>query len=193
MEGQTTLPGFDDIVAESEFISPEEARAISARACEDFEARILDPAQESLQPLADSYLDARARGFEWRKALYIAWARLPRDARWPKTLHEVASVMGLRSDRPIRVWRSKNPEIDRLITEEMLRRVGDRTAEVLAALADLASRPDYKSTRAMELYLRVHGIYTPEQTVHGEITGPQFYLPETEDSGSQAEDGDVEA
>ncbi len=188
MEGQTTLPGFDDIVAESELISPEEARAISAHACENFEARILDPAQENLRPLADSYLDARARGFEWRKALYIAWARLPRDARWPQSLGELASVMGLRSDRAIRVWRTKNPGIDQLIQEEMLRRVGDRTAEVLEALADLASRPDYKSTRAMELYLRVHGIYTPEQTVRGEITGPQFYLPETEDTGLKTED-----
>jgi hypothetical protein len=183
---QTTLPGLESYI-EEDGLSPAEAQLLSVRACEEFEARLLDPAQgEALSPLAEGYLDARARGFDWRKALYIAWARLPREARWPTTLGELASVMGLRSDRAIRVWRSKNPEIDRLVQEEMLARVGSRTADVLDALAELASQADYKSTRAMELYLRVHGIYTPEQRVQAQVEGPQFYIPET----AEEEDGD---
>ena len=192
MNVQETLPGFDDFVAADEQISPAEAYTRSAAACAAFEAQVLDPQNAHLQPLAESYLDARARGWEWRKALYIAWARLPRAARWPASLRELASVMGLRSDRTIRKWRYNNPEIDRLIVEEMLTRVGEHTAEVLAALAELASQPNYKSTRAMELYLRVHGIYTPEQKIQGEVQGPQFYLPETltedTDDGSASED-----
>lgn len=180
MEFQETLPGFDDYVVEDEHISTAEAQRISASAREVFEALILDPEQQAARPLFDGYLDALARGWEWRKALYIAWARLPRAARWPSTLAELASVLGLKNDRTIRRWRYNNPEIDRLVREEMLHRVGERTAEVLEALADLATKPNYKSTRAMELYLRVHGVYTPEQKIQGEVTGPKFYLPETE-------------
>ncbi len=179
MSEQPALPGLDALIPDEEGISYARAQEISAAALEAFEARLLR-GDEALRPLAESYLDARAKGWDWRKALYIAWARLPREARWPKSLGELASVMGLLSDRTIRKWRYQNPEIDRLVQEEMLARVGERTAEVLNALADLASRPDYKSTRAMELYLRVHGVYTPEQTVHTETSAPQIYLPETQ-------------
>ena len=75
----------------------------------------------------------------------------------------------------------RNPLRVNRIDENVISVDGTPTDCVLLAVNGLlASKPDYKSTRAMELYLRVHGIYTPEQTVRGEISGPQFYLPETQ-------------
>jgi hypothetical protein len=167
--------------AEDEFVSPEEARAISQAAREAFE-RLLGE-RPDLLPLADGFLNLLAQGWDWRKALYIAWARLPRRARWPATINELAGVMGLRSARTIRKWRAQDAEIDRLAVEEMVARAGERTADVLEALAELASTADYKNTRAMELYLRIYGVYTPEQTVHADVRQPQVFLPEADGDG----------
>jgi hypothetical protein len=180
---QDTLPGLDlDILqAEDEFISPEEAQAISQAAQDAFERLLIE--RPDLLPVADGFFMALAKGWDWRKALYIAWARLPRKARWPETINELAGVMGLRSARTIRKWRARNVEIDRLVVEEMVARAGERTADVLEALAELASTADYKNTRAMELYLRIHGVYTPEQTVRAEVLQAGVFIPETSSDG----------
>ena len=54
-----------------------------------------------------------------RKALYIAWAASPADARSPKTLTEFANIIGIRRTS-IYNWHVKSPELSTLINEMML-------------------------------------------------------------------------
>lgn len=55
-----------------------------------------------------------ARGWDWRKAIYIAWSASPAVGRVPETQSELATrVLGLTSDRTIRNWHAKQgAEID---------------------------------------------------------------------------------
>src|SRR3989304_5580634 len=60
----------------------------------------------------DDYAHLRNEGFTWRVAAYIAWASSPTQRRWPATLKELASVLGLRSDKVIYKWRKLYPAIE---------------------------------------------------------------------------------
>lgn len=64
-------------------------------------------------PWLNDYLQLRLEGWDWRRAAYIAWKSSMLMDRWPATQQELATtVLGLRSDRTIRTWIEKNPEIE---------------------------------------------------------------------------------
>lgn len=64
-------------------------------------------------PWLNDYLQLRLEGWDWRRAAYIAWKSSAMGERWPATQQELATkVLGLRSDRTIRTWIEKNPEIE---------------------------------------------------------------------------------
>jgi hypothetical protein len=189
---------FDEIVAEVEGLGREEAGAISADAMERFEGALLD--EGMLTPLAEGYHTLLAKGWKWRKALYIAWARLPRAGRWPETQGELASVMGLKSARAIRTWRAKNPEIERLIKDAVVGRVLERAGDVMEAAFESATG-DYKGFRDRQMLLEIMGVYKQRHEVDATVRQAAIFLPETEQEagsrkqeaggGKQEEEGDA--
>jgi transcriptional regulator with XRE-family HTH domain len=63
------------------------------------------------------WLDHPARKREWpKKALYIAWAAAPSNARQPRTQNEFAEAIGV-STQAIWKWKNNNPEMTELINE----------------------------------------------------------------------------
>jgi len=166
MTGQKPLPGFEDMVRADEGIGLAEARQISVDAQENFEDVILEDIEKypQAQPLFGPYYELRAQGWGWRQALYIAWKRLPAQARHPRTEGELAHLLGLRSARTIRKWRAKNPRIDQIVRESMLEAVLEGTAEILEA-ARVVALGDYKGHNDRKMLLEIGGVYKQKQDV----------------------------
>jgi len=163
------LPGCEGLAGEGN--DPERARLVSLQAQEAFEEQDVPWAgdyQALMSERWDWYGDA-PDWWRWRVAAYVAWASVPREVRRPRTHQELASLLGLRSARTIRKWRAKYPEIDALVTENILEPLLERRAEVLEALMESAASPDYKNFRDRELYLKVTRIYVPRQEVGMEV------------------------
>lgn len=179
---QEMLPGFDEFrdVAEAEGISPEEAARISAEARAAFEAL----GGERVAWM-DEYLALRAEGWPWRVACYVAWACTPRQGRWPGTLAELASHLGLKSARAIRRWREKNEQIDARVAAGLFAPLLSARADVLSALVEVATEPEAKNHPDRRLYLEMTRLYTPRQEVDATVRRAGVFLPELAEPGGE--------
>jgi hypothetical protein len=153
-------------------ISPEEARRISENALVSFRERVRqivvmsererDEAGVSTPTYYEQFLALMDAGWPWRVAAYIAWASSPKQGRWPKTQDEFAqTVLGLTSDRQIAKWRKNNPSINDLIADLQVAPMLEHRADVIKALIESASDPDYKGHGDRKLFLEITGDYTP--------------------------------
>jgi hypothetical protein len=172
---QEMLPGFDEIeaVVEGDGISPEEARRISEESRRAFERR-------GGVDWMEEYTALRAEGWTWRVACYISWAMTPRKGRWPKSMQELASVLGLRSARTIRAWREKNAAIDERVKGAIVAPLMEARADIIEALVESATSPDYKHHRDRRLALEMAKLYTPRQEVDATVKQAGVFLPELE-------------
>jgi len=98
--------------------------------------------------------------WDWRKALYIAWAALPRGQREPKTLGELANMLGVRAST-MRKWRLHDPEIVARISETPRRLLLEHVADVYQALVDVATMADPRAFQDRRLFLEMTGDYRP--------------------------------
>jgi hypothetical protein len=107
----------------------------------------------------EQYMSLLVGGWDWRIAVYIAWAAQPKLYRWPKTQDELAQkVLGLTSDRQIVKWRMKNPAIQAMIQDVAAAAVFESLPDSFAAMAAVAARPDYKGRGDRELQFKLAGI-----------------------------------
>lgn len=90
-------------------------------------------------PWWQDYLELRLEGWDWRKAAYIAWKASPALDRWPKTKSELATLLGLASDRVIRKWVQNEPAIEERIAKMQLEPLMEHRADVIKHLIDLAA------------------------------------------------------
>lgn len=151
--------GMDLPEVELEQVSPEEARLRSEAARKQFED----------QGVSEEYRMLRDEGWPWRQAAYIMWAALPKP-RKPETQDEFArQVLGLTSDRAINMWRKKNPMIDERVAALQGRQLWEARPAILAALAENASKPDYKTHNDRKLALEMLGDYTPSSKLTAEM------------------------
>lgn len=145
---------------ELEGVSVEEARLRSEEARRKFER----------EGASEEYRMLRDEGWPWRQGCYIAWAATPRP-RTPKTQEDLATqVLGLSSDRAINNWRRKNPLIDERVGILQGAQLWDARANILQALAENASRPDYKTHNDRKLALEMLGDYVPASKLSAELT-----------------------
>lgn len=132
-------------------------------------------------PWWEVYLELRARGWDWRKAVYIAWMAVPTSKRFPKTLQALAvEVLGLRSDSTIRQWRRKEREkkekenkeeaILKAIEMAQTMLAGDALSDVMEAWVEVAKTPHPAAHPDRKMYLEWKGVYQPKQGV--EMSGP---------------------
>lgn len=160
---QAVFPGFEDLADDEELNSPEGAYLRWAAAREAFEGLL--ESEPGCKALVEPYLDLLSQGWTWRKALYIAWAKLPVRGRWPRTMEELAGVMGLRSSRAIRGWRQKNPGIDYIVNLGRAQAVTERTMAVLNKAHEVAIGEGYKGHNDRKLLLGIDGVYQPSQDI----------------------------
>jgi hypothetical protein len=134
--------------------------------------------QENLDSLKDfdwwqDYLELTRRGWDWRKAVYIAWSAAPYTARTPATQEELAlTVLGLASDRVIGTWRKRHPEMEDEIANMQAAPLLRHRREIFDALATSASDPDPKSHQDRKLALEMLGDYKQRQEITGKDGEP---------------------
>jgi hypothetical protein len=104
------------------------------------------------------YWDLREQGWDWRKAVYIAWLAMPEGHRVPRTQHELATdVLGLSSDRRLREWRAANPAIEEAAVQLLRNRVFHALPAVMEALIESASTPSGRNHADRRTYLELIG------------------------------------
>jgi len=144
---------------ELEHVSPEEARLRSEAARKRFED----------QGTSEEYRMLRDEGWPWRQAAYIMWAAMPKP-RSPETQEQLAKeVLGLASDRAINMWRKKNPMIDDRVAMLQAKQLWEARPAILAALAENASKADYKTHNDRKLALEMLGDYQPSSKLTAEM------------------------
>ena len=138
----------------------------------------------------EDYLELRARGLDWRKAAYVAWASAPTYKRWPKTLEQLAGdVLGLRSDRTIRKWKENNPDLEEMIAAFQVAPMMKHRRDVIDALITVAKLKKPEGHRDRRLFLEMTGDYKPRGALAltGEDGGPIEIDLETEYRQDMAE------
>jgi hypothetical protein len=119
------------------------------------------------------------QGFEWRVAVFIAWASSPVVGRVPKTQGQLATeFLNLTSDRAIRKWRAMNPKIDQFVAKmkaEPLLRYRDAA---FRTLGELAIREDPDTHQDRQLFFEMTGDYRPKSamTLMGPNNGPVEFI-----------------
>jgi len=94
-------------------------------------------------------------------AAYIAWAASPAKGRLPATQAELASLLGLKSDRTIRQWREKDKTIEAEIKTRQASPLWSQRRDIFEALAASASTPDAANHSDRKLALEMLGDYIP--------------------------------
>lgn len=163
----------------AEIVEPQALPGLEAQVNEYDEAQLqaaasrrLFEAQEGPYPWLDAYWELRARGWDWRKAVYIAWLAMPEGGREPKTQHELATeILGLASDRRLREWRAANPAIEEEAIQLLRNRVFHALPAVLEALIESASTPSGRNHADRRTYLELTGAI-------GQFGGEREGLPE---------------
>lgn len=169
----------DQDVAVDQAITPEEARQISEAARTKIASGELGLKSSEWFP---EYLKLIEQGWPWRVACYIAWAASPKVNRKPSTLQDLATqVLGLASPRVIYTWRRRFPAIDNVIAMMQAAPLWEHRADVLKALADMASKEDYKAHNDRKLFLEMIGDYVPKSKLELGKSGKGSDLSELSD------------
>jgi len=168
-------------------MEPEEARLFALGMQDTFEGREI-PWREDYDALMGEDDWGWFDGPEWNRwriAAYIAWASCPADRRSPATIEEFARLVGW-SPRSLRKYRSRHPEIEQMVRENILQPLFQRRATVLQTLVQQAELPDYKSFKDRELFLKLVGLYQPSQDVN--LTARQVTADDMAAAQQQAEE-----
>jgi len=131
--------------------------------------------QHADAPWMRDYWKLRLEGWPWRHAAYIAWASAPTKGRWPETQAGLAvEVLGLKSDRVIRTWRQKNPDIDKRVEVLQAAPLMRYRRDVIEALVTVASRAESSAHQDRKLFLEMTKDYCPRGALElmGEGGGP---------------------
>jgi len=157
--------------AQERAISAEEARLISETALSGLRDKIQQ--HELNAEWITEFLELREKGWPWRVACYIAWAASPRNDRWPETLKDLATqVLGLQSPRSIYTWRKKHPSIDATISVLQVIPLQAHRRDVIEALVQVATDPDYKGHQDRKLFFEMTGDWIPKSQLGlGEALG----------------------
>lgn len=174
-DGSTESSAFDDTLFPASEKTPGQAE--SRRAYQEIEERLSEYTW-----FAD-YQSLRSQGWDWRKAIYIAWESSPGVGREPQTQYELATdVLGLTDDRTIRKWKSKQPEIETAIVELAAAPLLKHRRDIYDALISSAINSAPASHSDRKLALEMLGDYVPKskQQLTGKDEGPIEYRDASE-------------
>ncbi len=115
------------------------------------------------EPVLNARGEARCRKrWAWRKAAYIAWSATPKAQREPKTVEDLAALLGLAGAGTIRNWRRQDPGIDERVAALPRKLLAGRLVDVYEALAEVATSADPRAHPDRKLFLELLGEYTPK-------------------------------
>lgn len=133
-------------------------------------------------PYGDRYAALVGEGWDWRKAVYIAWASLPSSKREPSTLKELAEQIGV-SRGMFSAWRGKNPAINARIARFSAGNLLEHIADVDQALLNSAKSDEYKSVQDRRLFYERAGVITSRHKI--DLTARQSEGKALEDMTSE--------
>lgn len=109
-----------------------------------------------------------SQAYAWRLAAYIAWAASPVVGRQPATQLELAQAIGLKTDRTIRQWKEKDPQIEQVIAKLQAAPLWRHRRDLYEALVKAAVDGDVP---ALKLAFEMTGDYVPrmKQTVDNTV------------------------
>ncbi len=113
------------------------------------------------QELVSERSEKNTPRWDWRKALYIAWACLPRSKRNPATEQDLVDLLGLANTATIRKWKANDPEINQRIQEMPRLMVLDAVGDVMEALVHVAKTQNPQAHPDRKLFLEIAGVYVP--------------------------------
>ena len=133
----------------------------------------------------DDYRRLRLEGWDWRKAVYMAWAASPAVDRWPGTQEELAQTcLGLRTDRVIRTWKAKFPEMEERIVKLQAEPLMRHRRDVIEALVEVAKTPDPKAHQDRRMFLEITGDYRATGSLAVSMTPISFIEVAEDDDGA---------
>lgn len=175
-------------------------KAVSAGPADSSQAQGSQTYQDRSRALAgyawwQDYCDLRERGWDWRKAVYIAWAAGPAATRRPRTQYELATkILGLTTDRVISQWAKTHPEIADEIARMQAAPLLQYRRDIYNALIAVAKDPDPKAHQDRKLALEMLGDYQPRSQANVAVTavdaGVVIYLPDNGRDGGTGQDGE---
>lgn len=111
---------------------------------------------------------ALSQAYPWRLAAYMAWAASPVVGRKPATQWELVQAIGLKTDRTIRQWKEKDPQIEQVIAKLQAAPLWRHRRDLYEALVKAAVGGDVP---ALKLAFEMTGDYVPrmKQTVDNTV------------------------
>jgi hypothetical protein len=103
------------------------------------------------------YEELRSKGLDWRKAMAVAWRASKGLNRQPATQTELASLMGLKSDRTIRKWFEDSPELEELVGVMQAAPLFRHRRDVIEALVASASTEAPQNAADRRLFFQLTG------------------------------------
>lgn len=113
----------------------------------------------------DDYLELIEARWPWRVAAYIAWASAPKAHRTPKTLNELAPLLGLTSPRQIHKWKAKYPSLSTVVSLMQSQPLFEHRRDFIEALIASGTVHDYKGFNDRKLAFEMLGDYIPKSQV----------------------------
>ena len=113
-------------------------------------------------PLGEVYIALLEEGWYWRDAALIAWKAMPRTLRQPETKGDLADLLGC-SQRTLYRRERSNPAIKERAIAFGLSALAEKTADIVEALIQSATNPNYKHHPDRKLALEMAGAYRPKQ------------------------------
>lgn len=191
---------FEQMVLELEYsevqldsVSPDQAR-LRAEAARN---ALMSRTGDEIPVWINEYFMLRDKGWPFRQAAYIAWASMPSDKRQPKTQQELATMLGLSSDRAISTWRKKNHAILEAIALMQSAPLWEHRSDAFKNLIDGMNKSgdDYKFFNHLKLFLEVTGdselIVNLKKKASGDIS--ELSDDEIEEKKRAYEDDDARA
>lgn len=132
--------------------------------------------------------ELRAYGLDWRKAMAVAWRASKGLNRQPATQGELASLMGLKSDRTIRKWFEDRPELEELVAAFQAGPLLKHRRDVMEALVESASVPEAAHSSDRKLFFQLTGDLEEktQQRLVGSDDAPIIILPGKREAADDA-------
>lgn len=134
--------------------------------------------------------ELRALGLDWRKAVAVAWKASKGLDRQPATQAELASMMGLKSDRTLRKWFEDDPDLDDLVAAFQAGPLLKHRRDVIEALVESASNAEAAHASDRKLFFQLTGDLEEksQQRLVGPDDGPIIILPAKRQEAEPAQD-----
>lgn len=129
------------------------------------------------QPWYEDYRDLRAQKLDWRKAAWVAWQATPKRDREPKTLTELADLLGV-ADRTMRGWATKNPALPALVAKMQMAPLFEHRRDIIEALILSATNPAAQNSADRRLFFQMTGDLEEksQQRLVGSDEEPPIYV-----------------